>query len=605
VAWLGKFRKTASVALVALVVSLSMVMVASDAGNVAQAFIPPSSVVAMGEATVTAAEAVVAASPVGWIVGGIAAGALLYMTSDKWLPWVKGLFVYDPPGPGDATVTAPPGTRCRQQANPLGLVANANGESLVVSSTILVNGSVGGSFYCSNAQLTSDYIAQCINVNSGALFTRTGNSIVMGQWGTTTAGGGVFTTTQPNWCNGTAQNPARVIAISGWTGAAATSNMTSDSWSWKTTNAADLAVLEGTRDTTTTKTCVNATTSVSVSATITGGAGAPGVNCPAGTVADSVKVTSGYDTADQRTIATASVPASAKTAYPTCVGPGSIGQPVCTLMVFLDGTVCTVSRTECAAWDQVNPARIECHYGQYVLTGSAAATECASIKNGYVTGLLTVDTNAAQADPAQQIVPANADGSVYAPAAPATTATGTATATGSGTATAGAPAPGQAGTPADLPSPASADESACFPSGWSVLNPVEWVLKPVKCALSWAFVPPAGTITSSMSGLITAWKTSGPGAYMDGIGAAVGGMTASASGCQGPGLSFSTTLSGGQTLYPLNACNPPVSTVASIVNTCLTLLIWVGCFAACAQMVLGSFGIRFAGFLRSGSGGEA
>jgi len=31
--------------------------------------------------------------------------------------------------------------------------------------------------------------------------------------------------------------------------------------------------------------------------------------------------------------------------------------------------------------------------------------------------------------------------------------------------------------------------SECWPSGWGWLNPAEWVLKPIKCAFSWLFVP--------------------------------------------------------------------------------------------------------------------
>lgn len=54
------------------------------------------------------------------------------------------------------------------------------------------------------------------------------------------------------------------------------------------------------------------------------------------------------------------------------------------------------------------------------------------------------------------------------------------------------------GVPAPAPAPdptALDDSSACFPSGWGVFNPAEWVLKPVKCALVWAFVPRPEVVT--------------------------------------------------------------------------------------------------------------
>lgn len=50
--------------------------------------------------------------------------------------------------------------------------------------------------------------------------------------------------------------------------------------------------------------------------------------------------------------------------------------------------------------------------------------------------------------------------------------------------------PDAPGCPSDTPPPGGEDPpegGECFPSGWGWLNPVEWVLKPVKCALVWAF----------------------------------------------------------------------------------------------------------------------
>lgn len=42
--------------------------------------------------------------------------------------------------------------------------------------------------------------------------------------------------------------------------------------------------------------------------------------------------------------------------------------------------------------------------------------------------------------------------------------------------------------------PADSPAGECFPTGWGLLNPVEWVLKPIKCALVWAFVPRAEVV---------------------------------------------------------------------------------------------------------------
>lgn len=32
-------------------------------------------------------------------------------------------------------------------------------------------------------------------------------------------------------------------------------------------------------------------------------------------------------------------------------------------------------------------------------------------------------------------------------------------------------------------------QGACWPQGWGLLNPLQWVLRPIMCALTWAFVP--------------------------------------------------------------------------------------------------------------------
>ena len=40
------------------------------------------------------------------------------------------------------------------------------------------------------------------------------------------------------------------------------------------------------------------------------------------------------------------------------------------------------------------------------------------------------------------------------------------------------------------------DTDECWPSGWGWFNPADWVLKPIKCALEWAFIPPEGSLGS-------------------------------------------------------------------------------------------------------------
>lgn len=41
--------------------------------------------------------------------------------------------------------------------------------------------------------------------------------------------------------------------------------------------------------------------------------------------------------------------------------------------------------------------------------------------------------------------------------------------------------------------------AGCWPSGWGVFNPAEWVYRPVTCALSWAFVPSSVVVETEVA----------------------------------------------------------------------------------------------------------
>jgi hypothetical protein len=56
-----------------------------------------------------------------------------------------------------------------------------------------------------------------------------------------------------------------------------------------------------------------------------------------------------------------------------------------------------------------------------------------------------------------------------------------------------------------------ASERQCFPEGWGVLNPVEWVTKPVQCALQWAFVPRQSKVDTFTARVNTLYSNSPPG----------------------------------------------------------------------------------------------
>lgn len=116
--------------------------------------------------------------------------------------------------------------------------------------------------------------------------------------------------------------------------------------------------------------------------------------------------------------------------------------------------------------------------------------------------------------------------------------------------------------------PAAPDSSpsggACFPSGWNVFNPVEWVLKPVSCALTWAFIP-----TNSAAHL-TAIRTAVGASTIGQWNRAVTGMfdiDIVEGGCAGPRLQWEFAH---LDIYPFSACQEPVRTWASWTRIILT-----------------------------------
>lgn len=51
----------------------------------------------------------------------------------------------------------------------------------------------------------------------------------------------------------------------------------------------------------------------------------------------------------------------------------------------------------------------------------------------------------------------------------------------------------------------------CFPEGWSVFNPLEWVMRPVTCAFQWAFVPQRVAVDQLMDRMHANFTGSVPG----------------------------------------------------------------------------------------------
>lgn len=86
-----------------------------------------------------------------------------------------------------------------------------------------------------------------------------------------------------------------------------------------------------------------------------------------------------------------------------------------------------------------------------------------------------------------------------------------------------APQPGNSLNPGTGPGTGNNPGGDCFAAGWASMNPIEWVLTPVKCALVWAFVPRTSVVTAAQINTQAAWLGSTPGK----LSVAIAGISAS------------------------------------------------------------------------------
>jgi hypothetical protein len=197
-------------------------------------------------------------------------------------------------------------------------------------------------------------------------------------------------------------------------------------------------------------------------------------------------------------------------------------QPGKELTVWIDGEKCDFDVPICKTWTKVltkEADRVVCKYGSRVVD----VKYCFPLQYYYDLDVQTnVDTGTGTETPI--------DTSVPDPTAPPTTET-----------------PVDTSPNGPVPDPeAEAAKSACFPKGWSAFNPMEWVYKPVKCVLVWAFVPDGDF---GLDTLVETVRTRPPGSLVLGVGqaaqSALSGFTGGGCGTlgviplPGPDLSLS------------------------------------------------------------------
>jgi hypothetical protein len=268
------------------------------------------------------------------------------------------------------------------------------------------------------------------------------------------------------------------------------------------------------------------------------------------------------------------VTAPSQPTYPDCDPTMSTG---CELSVWVDGSVCNVGDSRCLDWQEHASSRLQCHWGPY----SVPIAKCDMLEEAYKPG-------------GARIAEENTDGDPSTGTATAADPSATPSSPGFPTAVPIPPTPSPVPVPT-VDTPVDVD-SGCWPSGSAAWNPLEWVLRPVQCALVWAFVPPEGMGTR-MAEFSTAWDGSDAGTWVSTITDPVGDVSAAWSsggaGCGGPEWTLSMAAFGGGSypFRPFDSCREPLASVAPVVKGVGVALVFVIGFRAAANPVLGALGL--------------
>lgn len=139
----------------------------------------------------------------------------------------------------------------------------------------------------------------------------------------------------------------------------------------------------------------------------------------------------------------------------------------------------------------------------------------------------------------------------------------------------------------------------CFPTGWAALNPVNWVLQPVQCALEWAFVP-RETVTRDNDIRLRGAAGGGVLGSIAAVGGSLVAFPVVADGCGGVPWRFKIyTLDINANL--LNSCpGQPLHDISVQVKTIVTAILWTIAILAWIRYIATIFG--YTGF---GSGTPA
>jgi hypothetical protein len=493
---------------------MSWTLVVAPPSQASPIIAPIAAAVVEGGAEV-AVGAAVAITPVGWVlIGGtlIAGAALLaYQNKDSWLPYVNGTAW----GSGDAS--KPSGT----PSGTAHVVAGLNLSNIALTDTHTLTSNLTWSAAAGSSLSASyGYVFQCQYATSSGIGDSNGNFTIQ-QIGDVRNLAAPVNVSMPFQCKankGGVDYYGTPVALKiGLPGTDSLPSLPTDGsepsggpanevmyGAFKTGqfNPNDPA----TKYTTNVECIDNFGTKSTISADSFGNQG--GIKMPSCAAAGrghgtGVSTVDGYapgSNVPTRLYSTSFTPDPSK---PLC-DPG-LSSGGCLLSVSIDGKPCTVGDIQCENWIKVDQGdsthtRVSCNQGPYV----AALSACFLLERAYYPGGAPANAANTDGDPATA---SNTDlnGNPMPAQQPSPVNVGT--------------VPGGAGAPAPAPAPApgaSPNPGDCWPSGWGVLNPLEWVYDPIVCASKALFEPTKDVPTriTQMQGQFTnkipiTWFTAG------------------------------------------------------------------------------------------------
>lgn len=412
-----------------------------------------------------AAMAVASFTPVGWGLRLFQLGMLAYSTSDIWMPYVTGTFGSDNPAvPGTGTGYGNPDPNFRMGA------PTVSGSVISHSRLYTCSNSAGCGLNHHEA-----YIVECKNPTTGAITVAKGIvSPIQGTAPLGTSSMGTFSLTCAN----------ATIPVGGLFGLAGSGQLPLLTGTQRVTgpsNDVSYGTIQGPKsfnpngDDVTYQgksECIDSAGTISW----VSGPMIPGNN---GAMLMPSCEAAGKGHGTGRTKVEAFKPdGTTETVWDT--GPSPLADPAtplcdpgrstsgCVMEITKDGQPCTTGDVECENWASEAPkdgtgTRWKCKFGPYTLSLSS----CGLLERAYVPGGSPLNDPNTDGNPDTKS-PLGPDSQPAPPVAPVVTGT-----------VPGSPTPGAPG----APGPGSDTSTRqCWPTGWGMFNPLEWVLKPLRCA---------------------------------------------------------------------------------------------------------------------------